>query len=301
MSRASVFTVLTLAVSFFFAAALYFWGGVKWNTPAAQLAGVAYMYLPAAVAVGLYRFVYRQPVGAALGVRWRPNRWWLLAWLFPAGLAFATLAVSLLLPGVRYAPDLSGLFQRFQHMFPPETVEDMRRQMAAMPLHPLWIGLAQGLIAGATINALAAFGEEVGWRGFLLRETAALGFWRAALVIGLIWGIWHAPLILQGHNYPQHPVAGVFLMTAFCLLLSPLLCYLRLAGRSVLAAALAHGSLNGTAGLALMVVAGGNDLTVGVTGAAGLVVLAAANLLLWAHDRFGRGPRADELLADQTQ
>ena len=47
----------------------------------------------------------------------------------------------------------------------------------------------------------------------LQRELAELGLWKSSWVIGVIWGFWHAPLILQGHNYPQHPWAGVFMMT----------------------------------------------------------------------------------------
>jgi hypothetical protein len=62
---------------------------------------------------------------------------------------------------------------------------------------------------------------------------------------------------------------------------APLLAHLREKAGSVLAAALAHGSLNGTVGLAILLLDGGNDLQVGVTGLAGLVVLAAANAVLW--------------------
>src|SRR5690606_27639265 len=92
---------------------------------------------------------------------------------------------------------------------------------------------------------------------------------------------------LQGHNYPQHPVAGVAMMTLFCLLLSPLFSYVRLKSGSVLAAALMHGTLNGTAGIALMLVQGGNDLTIGMTGVAGMIVLVLANLVFWAALRAG--------------
>ena len=105
----------------------------------------------------------------------------------------------------------------------------------------------------------------MGWRG-LCRELAELGFWKSSWVIGVVWGFWHAPLILQGHNYPQHPWAGVFMMTVMTVLLSPLLGYVTIKANSVIAAAFFHGTFNATAGLALMAVKGGNDLTVGVDG-----------------------------------
>jgi len=113
-----------------------------------------------------------------------------------------------------------------------------------------------------------------------------MGFWRSSAIIGLIWGVWHAPIILQGHNYPQHPVLGVFMMTIFCLLLTPIFSYVRLKAKCVMAAAIIHGSLNATAGLAIMVVKGGSDLTIGVTGLSGFIVLGVVNLGLFVYDHI---------------
>ncbi|MDD4896103.1 MAG: CPBP family intramembrane metalloprotease, partial [Atribacterota bacterium] len=109
---------------------------------------------------------------------------------------------------------------------------------------------------------------------------------KSSICIGLIWGLWHAPLILQGHNYPSHPQIGVIMMVIFILLLSPILSYIRLKAKSVIAAAILHGSLNATFGIPLMVIKGGNDLTVGITGLAGFVALALANLGLLIYDRY---------------
>ncbi len=58
-------------------------------------------------------------------------------------------------------------------------------------------------------------GEELGWRGFLLKQCSYMDFWKMSLVIGIIWGLWHAPIIIQGYNYPQNPVIGVFMMIGF--------------------------------------------------------------------------------------
>ena len=162
----------------------------------------------------------------------------------------------------------------------------MKAPADASPLHPFWIGLLQGLIAGITINAVAGFGEELGWRGFLQKELGYWGFWKSSIIIGLVWGIWHAPIILQGHNYPEHPQAGVFMMIIFTLLLSPIFSYVRLKAKSVIAAAIIHGSLNATIGLPLMVIKGGNDLTVGATGLAGFIALALANVGIFIYDRY---------------
>jgi membrane protease YdiL (CAAX protease family) len=95
---------------------------------------------------------------------------------------------------------MTGFFERFEGKVPAEQIEQMKAWMTAFPIHIFWISLIQGLFAGITINAVAGFGEELGWRGFLLREFDYMGFWKSSAIIGVIWGIWHAPLILQGHN-----------------------------------------------------------------------------------------------------
>ena len=47
-----------------------------------------------------------------------------------------------------------------------------------------------------------------------------------------------------------------------------------------------HSSLNGTGALSIMVITGGNDLTVGITGLAGLIVLAIVDIGIFAYDRY---------------
>ncbi len=261
--------------------------GGKWALPYSLVIAVVYMFGPMTAAIIVQRFIYEEPLAGPLGISFRLNRWFLVAWLLPPVIAFAALGIGLLFPGIEYSPDMTGFFERLKSTLTPQQLEQAKRQAAAFPIHPIWIGLLQGLIAGVTINALAAFGEELGWRGFLQREFSHLGFWKSSTLVGAIWGVWHAPLVLHGHNYPQHPVAGVFMMTAFCVLLGPLLSYVRLRAQSVIAAAVMHGTVNGTYGLALVLTKGGSDLTVGGNGLAGFVALAIANLALLAYDRLG--------------
>jgi membrane protease YdiL (CAAX protease family) len=279
---------LFIGLTFFFnylLVILYFALGGKWVMPGALIVATTYMFIPMIVTIVVQRLIYKEPLKEPFGISFKLNRWFLVAWLLPPIIAFATLGISLLLPGVQYSPEMAGMFERFKSVLPPEQLKQMQSQAAASPIHPIWIGLLQGLIAGVTINAVAGFGEELGWRGLLQREFSYLGFWKSSALIGLIWGVWHAPIILQGHNYPQHPLAGVLMMTIFTLLLSPIFSYVRRKAKSVIAAAIIHGSLNATAGLAIMVVKGGNDLTIGVTGLAGLIVLAIVNLGLFVYDR----------------
>lgn len=279
--------MLFLGLTFFFnwlMATLFFAFGGKWGTPASLPIAAGYMFVPMIMAIIVQKVIYKEPVKQPLGISFKLNRWFLVAWLLPPIIVFASVGISLLLPGVEYSPGMEGLLERFESVLTAEQLQQMKNQVFG--LHSIWIGLLLGLIAGITINAVAGFGEELGWRGFLQREFGYMGFWKSSAVIGVIWGIWHAPVILQGHNYPTHPVIGVIMMTILCVLFAPIFSYVRFKANSVIAAAILHGTFNATAGLSLMVVKGGNDLTVGLTGLAGFIVLAIANLGIFIYEHY---------------
>jgi membrane protease YdiL (CAAX protease family) len=83
------------------------------------------------------------------------------------------------------------------------------------------IELLAGLTVAPVINAVFAFGEEFGWRGYLLPRLRPLGQFQAAIVVGVIWGLWHAPVIVQdGYNFPGHPWLGLGGMVLFTVALS---------------------------------------------------------------------------------
>jgi len=137
------------------------------------------------------------------------------------------------------------------------------------------IQILQALILGPLINLIFAIGEEIGWRGFLLPRLMPLGQWRALILSGMVWGIWHAPAIAQGHNYPDHPILGIFLMTVFCILLGIIFGWLYLNTRSPWVTGIAHGSLNAWAGMPFLFLIPGFDTALGgmVTSVTGFVVL----------------------------
>jgi len=279
IQRISLFLGLTFGGSWLVAGIFYALGGRLQSLLALPVL-LVFMFMPMTMAIVVQKLVYKQPLAEPLGISFKLNGWFLVAWLLPIIVALGTLGAGLLLPGVEYAPDLAGLFERLAGTLPPDQVERARQAVTSLPIHVFWVSLLGALAAGPTINAVAGFGEELGWRGLLQRELAPLGFWKSSLLIGFFWGLWHAPIIAQGYNYPQHPLAGVLMMTALTVLLAPLFSYVRLKAKSVIAAAVMHGSLNASGGLAILLVRGGDDLTVGVTGLAGLLVLGVMNLCL---------------------
>jgi len=216
-----------------------------------------------------------------IGVRFNINGWWIVGWLFPAVFILLTIAVSLLMPGVEFSPDLSGFLERLSKYASPQEVEAARSRLSLLSGHLAAVYFLIAMVVGATVNAVFAFGEEAGWRGFLYRELRGWGFWRMSLFVGIVWGLWHAPLILKGHNYPEHPVVGILMMSIFTTLLSPILFFLRERSGSVIVPSIAHGTLNALGGLAIMYVRGGSDLIVGATGISGMLVLLMFNLLIY--------------------
>jgi membrane protease YdiL (CAAX protease family) len=225
-----------------------------------------------------------------VGARPRLSRWLLVASALGLAVALGATAVGFLLPGVQLDSGVDGLISRVAPYVDDATRQTLRAQLDALPVHPALLMLPQAAIAGFTVNALFAFGEEIGWRGWLWRELRGLGFWKANLAIGGVWGLWHAPLILNGHNYPDHPLPGIALFTVICALLSPLHSWVRERSGTTWAAAVLHGTMNATAGLTLLVTAGGTDLLVGLPGLAGVLALLALLPLVWLDLR--RAPLA---------
>ena len=232
------------------------------------------MLIPLA-AVAVTRLIAKEPMFRNLGISFKVNRWWFAGWLLIPILALAIMGASALMPGESWSPD-------------NETVAAAMKQIPGNMGTWGFIGitLISGLLAGMTINAVFAFGEEIGWRGYLVELFKGQGFIRTSVVTGAIWGLWHAPLILNGHNYPQHPVAGVFMMVLMCILFTPILLYFRQKSGSVIVAAIMHGTFNGVVGLSNIFVLPFNDLLVGAPGLAGMLVLLGSNAAIFLYDRY---------------
>jgi uncharacterized protein len=114
------------------------------------------------------------------------------------------------------------------------------------PGKPMGSLLAILTFVGVPIGTMLAFGEEFGWRGYLLPKLLPLGEVKAALIVGLIWGPWHLPVLIVGLNYPEQPITAVlavFLLSATLLSLLHTRFYVA-SGYSLIAVSLLHGSLN---------------------------------------------------------
>lgn len=111
-------------------------------------------------------------------------------------------------------------------------------------------GQAGIIFVAGFINLIPALGEEIGWRGWLWPKLQPLGQIPALLISGVIWGLWHAPLILLGYNYPFATGGwGLVMMCGMCIVLGAFFAWLRTLSDSVWPAAFAHGIFNASVGL----------------------------------------------------
>lgn len=147
---------------------------------------------------------------------------------------------------------------------------------------------------GAMFNVVVTFGEEAGWRGWLLPALRPLGVWPALVLTGTIWGLWHAPVALLGHNFNEPNVWGLLLMTVGSIGWGIVFGWLRLRSGSLWPAVLGHGALNASGGLVLIV--GMADAPVNLAlvnplGVSGWIVLAVVVSILAAAGQFKREPQ----------
>ena len=262
------------------------WGfGMGANTPVGLMVfSTLYMFFPLITALVL-QAIYKEKFNHTGLVNFKIKWSWLVAWLLPVAMVFLCILVNGLMPGVELKYSAEQLINQY-HI--PEDQQDLvREQFGKLPAWMMMgLVLISGLTMGVSVNALGAFGEEYGWRNYLVHALREKKFWPAALFIGVVWGIWHFPLILMGHNYPNEPYWGVPLMVVFCVLMGVLELYFVLKTKSMIVAAVMHGTINAVSGMTIYFTLGGNDFLNGMTGLAGFLTMGVTILCLWLYDKY---------------
>jgi len=294
--KITLFLGLTFVASWTIALTFAALGG-DWATPAGAAVWRLFTLPPFFAALIVKGPLSKDPILSHLGLSLKLNRWWMAAWLIPPLIAALAWLIGGLFPGVEATTDVDSFVAHFQGRGSAEDMARFEAEARALGFHPALRMLMQSMVAGITLNAFLGLGEELGWRGFLhhelrlFRGRAIAGFWRRSIVVGLIWGLWHLPVVAQGHLYPEHPLPGIAWMMAWCVTLAPIFSYLRERSGSVFAVAITSGTLTAIHEVPLTVTRGGSDVVVGITGASGIAAAALVLLGLWAHDRYVAGER----------
>ncbi len=122
------------------------------------------------------------------------------------------------------------------------------------------------------INTFPAFGEEFGWRGYLLQKLLPLGDRRASILTGFIHGTWHIPFILIGYVYGGFSlVLGILVYTLFVTILGVYLGGLMLSEKSVVLVSFAHGTINSFS-FWIIVIPDMNPILGGIAGLTSVIV-----------------------------
>jgi len=285
MKKAIRFSIVVCLFSWAMAAVAHWGFGMGADTPTGlMIFSTLYMFFPMLTALVL-QAIDKEKFNHTGLVNFKVSWPWVVAWLLPVVLSLTCILVNGWMPGVELQYNSEQLIN--QYHVPEEQQEMVREQLGKLPAYLLIIStIFSGLIAGITVNAIAAFGEEYGWRNYLVGALREVKFWKAALFIGIVWGLWHFPLILMGHNYPNEPRWGVLLMVVMCILLGAIELYFVLKSKSMIVAAILHGTINAVSGITIYFTLGGNDFLNGMAGLAGFIVMAVTIFCIWIYDKY---------------
>jgi membrane protease YdiL (CAAX protease family) len=176
--------------------------------------------------------------------------YWLMGWFGPGLLTLLGAAVFFLVFPASFDPKMTLLSSQLK-----------AAGVADGQITPFQYVLGQSIVAllvAPLLNLVATFGEEFGWRAFLVPALRKFGSKKALIISGLIWGVWHWPVVMMGHNYglgyPGFPWFGLLVTLWFTMSVGIFFGWLSLKAKSVWPAVFAHGALNGIAAIGLLFV-----------------------------------------------
>lgn len=216
-------------------------------------------------------------------------RYYLMAWFGPAALIALGAVIYFLLFPSQFDPTMSqmaGIYVAQGFDLPEGTLFTI-----------FLTQLLLGIFLAPLINIITTSGEEIGWRGYLLPKLMEMYSPRISIIIsGIIWGLWHAPIVAMGHNYgtgyPTAPWGGILAMVVFCLFIGSFFSFLAIRTKSFLPAAIAHGSLNGFAAISIWFTLGSpspfiGPLPTGIIGGIGLIIVGSICFVLVGGEKSG--------------
>ena len=141
-------------------------------TPVAALGGMWSPFVGLLVTRMLFPVGRRRGSLAGLGWKWGETRWQLWSYFLPVLYVGAAHSAAWALGFADFADATAG---------------------------PMILRVLRAVALGTVLGSIAAFGEEIGWHGYLVPQLyARMGFTKTAFTRGIIWSVWHYPLIIGG-------------------------------------------------------------------------------------------------------
>ncbi len=225
-----VYVIFTAAIS-----SVFYFLIIKSGHMGAGLGGyvAGLMWSPGLAALLTCKYIRRDI--RSLGWQWAPIRYELAGYLLPLFYA-AIIYLFVWITGI-------GGFYR------ADFVALITKSFGLGPLHP-WFSIALYFVFTATFSVIrgcaTVLGEEIGWRGFLVPELAKqYTFTATALIAGIIWALWHYPVLVFADYNSGTPVWYYLpILTITIPLLSFVWAWLRLRSGSIWPGVLLHASHN---------------------------------------------------------
>lgn len=202
------------------------------------IAGVGFPFGAAVAAFIVRQFITREGY-KDVGLRWRiPLRYYILAVGLPLLWSSTALVLNLLISGEKFV---------------------------TVPAPSELIIYGAQLI----VTTLILFGEEFGWRSYLLRKWPLSSMPRMLIITSLIWGLWHIPIVITPSIFIVDdigsPLVAIPGQILYVTLLGILIGWIYLKSASIWPAMLMHGVSNTWITFLNGFLGGGTPLTYGVT------------------------------------
>ena len=169
--------------------------------------------------------------------------------------------------------------------------EDSRKALCSVPL-----------MLTESVFLIAIFlGEEYGWRAFLTPKLEKLmPQWAVFIVQGIIWGMWHKPVLDMGQNFgkslPFFPYSNYALMCTGCIFMGMILTWLTKKSGSIFPAALCHAALDEFASIAAVFVpadVANSENNLPVLGSSVMIFVPLAVIAVYAAVSFIKRSRSE--------
>ena len=190
------------------------------------------MWCPAAAAI-LTSFFTKRP-WHEFGWRLGKSKYLLAGWAFPIVYIWPSYLLV-------WVTGIGG--------FPKAQQVEKIRGILHMPSAPVWAPLTLyyviGSVAAVLLSCIWVAGEEIGWRGLLVPELIKVtSFTRTALISGVIWTGWHAPLVIWSNYNSGAPVYSLGCFATLTIAASFVFVLLTVKSGSLWPAVLLHASNN---------------------------------------------------------
>ena len=241
------------------------------------------MFFPV-ISVVITRLVTREGFkGSAISFNLKEGkyRYYILAWFLPGIMTVIGIFIYFAVFRDNYSPDMKFMLDTFEKQGITGISSDTARMSAISQA-------VTAILIGPVLNCLTCFGEEWGWRGYLLMKLKSrMKPLPLMLLTGVIWGLWHLPLTLMGHNYGTdysgYPYLGILAMVVFCFSIGTFFSFVTLRTGSCIPAVIGHGAINSIGSLGILFTVDGGRMLFGPSPAglaSGIPLLILAVILI---------------------